>query len=237
MMGTSLLSMPWAIERAGVIPGVTLLLFMALLSFYTAYRILEVFEAHGKPICLLYFIRRKLEFIKSVFNFLENSVVTDFAVLCKRLLGKWAQWVAVIFSVFTLLGACIVYWVLMSNFLYHTVNFLHTELVVGPTPNETIYSDSSMSNCQFDDAECTVLFVYSREESVSILFFLSCNFPVYCPSSENGTEEEDSGGDNDQFHAIWSLHRTVPLFLIVILGPLACIRSPTFFTKFNSLGE
>jgi len=37
MMGTSLLSMPWAMERAGIIPALLLLIGMAGISFYTAY--------------------------------------------------------------------------------------------------------------------------------------------------------------------------------------------------------
>lgn len=47
MMGTSLLSMPWAMERAGAIPAVVLLTAVAAISFYTAYRTLEVFENNG----------------------------------------------------------------------------------------------------------------------------------------------------------------------------------------------
>jgi len=54
---------------------------------------------------------------------------------------------------------------------------------------------------------------------------------------DNETESDDfSSNPNDEFHQLWDLHKTVPLFLIAILGPLACVRSPTFFTKFNSLG-
>jgi len=37
-----------ALEHAGVIPGVLLLILMSSLSFYTAYRILQVFEAYRK---------------------------------------------------------------------------------------------------------------------------------------------------------------------------------------------
>jgi len=48
MMGTSLLSMPWAMENAGAIPAVVLLTAVAGISFYTAYRILEVYESNGK---------------------------------------------------------------------------------------------------------------------------------------------------------------------------------------------
>ena len=33
------------------------------------------------------------------------------------------------FSVLAILGAAIVYWILMSNFLFNTVQFIHDEIV------------------------------------------------------------------------------------------------------------
>lgn len=39
------------------------------------------------------------------------------------------------------------------------------------------------------------------------------------------------------YQQIWNLHTTVPIFLIVIIGPLVNFESATFFTKFNSLGN
>jgi sodium-coupled neutral amino acid transporter 9 len=39
------------------------------------------------------------------------------------------------------------------------------------------------------------------------------------------------------FHKIWVEERTVPFFLIIMLGPIVNFRSPTFFTKFNALGK
>lgn len=44
--------------------------------------------------------------------------------LCRTLLGRWAEVVAHIFSLLVLTGANIVYWILISNFLYFTVNYL-----------------------------------------------------------------------------------------------------------------
>lgn len=41
MMGTSLLSMPWALEQAGVVFGMILLLGMGALACYTAYRVVQ----------------------------------------------------------------------------------------------------------------------------------------------------------------------------------------------------
>ena len=58
-------------------------------------------------------------------------------MLCKFLLGRWAQVAAVLFSALTLWGASIVYWVLMSNFLYHSVDFVYSAV-----NNETVFNDS-----------------------------------------------------------------------------------------------
>lgn len=46
--------MPWAMERAGLIPSVLLLIGMAAISFYTAYRILEVYENNGEFLVMIY---------------------------------------------------------------------------------------------------------------------------------------------------------------------------------------
>lgn len=48
MMGTSLLSMPWAVEQAGLVGGLCLILVMAALCFYTAYCILQVYGIYSK---------------------------------------------------------------------------------------------------------------------------------------------------------------------------------------------
>lgn len=39
------------------------------------------------------------------------------------------------------------------------------------------------------------------------------------------------------YEQIWNVHTTVPIFLILIIGPLVNFESATFFTKFNSLGK
>lgn len=139
---------------------------------------------------------------KFISNFPASSVITDLAVLCKRLLGRWAQWLAVIFSALILLGASIVYWILLSNFLYHTVDYVHSVLV---HDNSTFVGNATSE--------------------------------IYCPDDDPTTQSSEFDTDSeDTFHKYWALHKTVPLFLVLLLGPIACIRSPTFFTKFNSLG-
>ena len=102
MMGTSLLSMPWAVERAGLVAGLLLILIMAAVCLYTAYRNLQVYSLYG-----------------------EKEGLDDFPDLCQFLLGRTGQVVAILFSAMSLLGASIVYWVLMSNFLYNTVKYFY----------------------------------------------------------------------------------------------------------------
>ena len=53
MMGTSLLSMPWAINQAGFVTGILLLLAMAGLMLYTSYRILKSVEGICKLSCYI----------------------------------------------------------------------------------------------------------------------------------------------------------------------------------------
>lgn len=102
MMGTSLLSMPWALEQAGLVMGLLMMALVASLCLYTAYRILQVYDIHSK-----------------------TSRISEFNDLCGLLLGPWAQYTATIFSILAIVGAAIVYWVLLSNFLYSTVSFIH----------------------------------------------------------------------------------------------------------------
>jgi len=49
----------------------------------------------------------------------------EVAELATMLLGQWAGYIAKMFSVMVLLGAVIVYWILMSNFLYHSVDYVY----------------------------------------------------------------------------------------------------------------
>ena len=82
--------------------GLLMMALVASLCLYTAYRILQVYDIHSK-----------------------TSRISEFNDLCGLLLGPWASHLATVFSVLAILGAAIVYWVLLSNFLFSTVSFIH----------------------------------------------------------------------------------------------------------------
>jgi len=50
-------------------------------------------------------------------------------------------------------------------------------------------------------------------------------------------DANSSAVDSSVFDRVWKQYLTVPLFLIVVLFPLINFKSPTFFTKLNSLGR
>ncbi|KAG6439704.1 hypothetical protein O3G_MSEX001005, partial [Manduca sexta] len=54
---------------------------------------------------------------------LSGSDTCSVPDLCRSLLGGWAEVLAHGFSLLVLLGANIVYWILITNFLYFTVNY------------------------------------------------------------------------------------------------------------------
>eukprot|EP00045_Choanoeca_perplexa_P009838 m.96323 g.96323 ORF g.96323 m.96323 type:complete len:589 (-) comp15046_c0_seq2:85-1851(-) len=116
MMGSSVLAMPWAIDQAGFELGLAAMVVMASLAFYTCSIVLD----SGKGGRL-------------------NGQDVEFADVCLHYLGKRAYVVAVIFSVMTLVGASMAYWVLMSGFLYTVVDYIHD-------PNPTPSSHGNISN-------------------------------------------------------------------------------------------
>lgn len=47
-MGSGLLAMPWGVEKAGLIPGLILMILVSFLCLYTAYLLLKVNAKQGK---------------------------------------------------------------------------------------------------------------------------------------------------------------------------------------------
>jgi len=130
MMGTSLLSMPWALQQAGLLMGIGMMVLVSGLCVYTAYRILQVYSVHSR-----------------------TTKISEFSDLCGLILGKWAEVLATLFSVAAILGAAIVYWVLMSNFLYNTVEYVH-DVATGVNVSDTgVYCPSNQTeNADEDDS-------------------------------------------------------------------------------------
>lgn len=124
-MGSSLLAMSWGLEKTGLFPGIFIILFMGALCLYTSYLLLKVNEDHGKNNNKLFvdIFNRKIVCLLGLMG--QNLEVPD---LCRMLLGKWAEVIAKVFSLVVLIGANIVYWILMSNFLYNSVLFLYSKL-------------------------------------------------------------------------------------------------------------
>ena len=54
MMGTSLLSVPWAIKQSGLIASIVIGFGMALVAMYTALLVIKIHAKYGKqPFCIV----------------------------------------------------------------------------------------------------------------------------------------------------------------------------------------
>lgn len=107
MMGTSILAMPWALSQAGFGFGLFLIVAMAAIACYTGYLTVQTTED-----------------IRILRN-LPKSVFLDITDACQYHLGKAGRLIALIFSQVSLLGASIVYYVLLSNFLFYTGEYIY----------------------------------------------------------------------------------------------------------------
>ncbi|NXF40412.1 S38A9 protein, partial [Nyctibius bracteatus] len=175
---------------AGFTSGIILILLMGILTLYCCYRVVK---------------SRKMIPLIDTSNW-------EFPDVCKYYFGSFGQWSSLLFSMVSLVGAMVVYWVLMSNFLYNTgkliYNFVHdinvTDIVPGTNGSNKVICPSAASN--------------HPPQNRSVMF-----------SSGNNTGFE-------LFEEWWNKSQTVPFYLVAILLPLLNLKSPSFFAKFNVLG-
>ncbi|OQV19731.1 Sodium-coupled neutral amino acid transporter 9-like protein [Hypsibius exemplaris] len=111
MMGSSLLVMPWAVAEAGLALGVVLIFVMGGLAFF--------------PTTLIY----------KAAHYLESTLkvpVVEFQDICSRILGPKVAVVALLVSLLNLIGAMVVYWILMSTMLYQIGCFIYENKYPAP---------------------------------------------------------------------------------------------------------
>uniref|UniRef100_A0A6Q2ZB08 Neutral amino acid transporter 9 n=1 Tax=Esox lucius TaxID=8010 RepID=A0A6Q2ZB08_ESOLU len=118
MMGTSILSIPWGIKQSGFTLGIIILILMGLLTLYCCLRVLK------SP--------------KSI-PYIDTSD-WEFPDVCKYYFGTFGQWSSLLFSMVSLIGAMVVYWVLMSNFLFNTGKFIYSNGISAPCQLSDGYS-------------------------------------------------------------------------------------------------
>ncbi|XP_056289263.1 neutral amino acid transporter 9 isoform X2 [Pseudoliparis swirei] len=193
MMGTSILSIPWGIKQAGFTLGIFILVFTGLLMLYCCYIVLK------SPKAIPY----------------VDASDWEFPDVCRFYFGKVGQWSSLFFSMVSLIGAMVVYWVLMSNFLYNSGQFIYNYA------HNVNVSDSQFGTNGSDRVICPFPNTDPGGNSTTISLYLSAS----------GNETSDTS-----FEHWWSKTNTIPLFLIPLLLPLLCFRSAAFFARFTFLG-
>nr|XP_057920579.1 neutral amino acid transporter 9 isoform X1 [Doryrhamphus excisus] len=194
MMGTSILSIPWGIKQAGFTLGILILIFTGLLMLYCCYIVLK------SPKAIPY----------------VDTSDWEFPDVCRYYFGKFGQWSSLVFSMVSLIGAMVVYWVLMSNFLYNTGQFIYNYAHhVNMSHPEFGTNGTDRVICPYPNTDS------EGNKSISTLY------PI---AAGNHTTDVDS------FEHWWSKTNTIPLYLIILLLPLLCFRSASFFARFTFLG-
>ena len=96
-MGSSLLTMPWAFEKAGFTQTIIIMILCGIMAYYTGYLCVKLAEScrDGK-----------------------NGTLPEFQAVCKVYLGKWGEYTALLAANVIVIGALAVYYVLMAKFLF-----------------------------------------------------------------------------------------------------------------------
>jgi len=113
-------------KQSGFILGLCLIIGLGCITNYTATRVL-----------------------RSQYHVPRNVVVFEFPDICRVFLGKWAEILAGVFGIITLLGALLAYWTLMSTFLYNIGEFIHLQIstnhTIVPITNATICTNPDIN--------------------------------------------------------------------------------------------
>jgi len=104
MMGTSLLTMPWAFLTVGFVQGIIINAIMCCLSVYMGYLVLNN---------------------SNRFVTLLSPTMPEFDIVARMVCGEWARWVSFLGSFILVAGAYIVYWIIMVQLLYTSVNAIY----------------------------------------------------------------------------------------------------------------
>ncbi|KAI3384509.1 hypothetical protein SNEBB_011410 [Seison nebaliae] len=191
MMGTSLLNMPWAIDQAGLVLGVIIILTMCAICFYTCTLILESRNAVHIP----------------------GTSIIEFTDICKYYFGRTGELASLAFSLLSILGGAIVYWILMSNFLYTLVTYMYTSIEHGSNSTD----------------------IYPPINHFNLHYLTDNSSGVICPSHPINSLWKETGKDV-WFYRLWDREKTCPLYLVALLFPLISLQNPSFFLKFNAVG-
>ena len=125
MMGTSLLAVPWAMQQSGLAIGLVIMFVMTIISLYTATIIIDLYAKHNSKCDFLRNLFLLKDHIINLFHFFSGPErpVEEFSMLCGILLGPFWERICSVFSLLAVLGAAIVYAVLMSTFEYQDVSY------------------------------------------------------------------------------------------------------------------
>jgi len=96
IMGSGLLTMPWAFEKAGFAQTMVIMVLCGLMCYYTAYLCIKLADYQRK----------------------KGEPLPEFQTVCKIYLGPWGEYIALFAADIIVIGALTVYYVLMAKFLY-----------------------------------------------------------------------------------------------------------------------
>jgi len=108
MMGTSLLTIPWAIQQAGLTAGLIIIALLFTAAVYSAVILLKGSKhLDVEP---------------------TTRLMPEFTLSCERLLGKWTLYVNMGSTVILLGGALIVYWIIIADLSRNVVNSIYAAI-------------------------------------------------------------------------------------------------------------
>jgi len=160
-MGSSLLTMPWAFEKAGFTQTIVIMIVCGIICYYTACLCIELAAKVGN-------------------QSKEPCQLPEFQSVCRHYLGPWGEYAALLAADVIVVGALTVYYVLLSKFLFGAGLSIYK--LSDQTGNTTIapYVDSQSCINKMEGIEnATAIGGVDLKWSFSAFFHVNKSIPIY----------------------------------------------------------
>ncbi|KAL3310896.1 hypothetical protein Ciccas_010530, partial [Cichlidogyrus casuarinus] len=143
----------------------------------------------------------------------SSSIGIEFVDVLHYYLGRYGSFVGFLFSMLSFVGALIVFFILLTNFLFHTGEFIHEYSQHSHPSMHPIF----IHNQTFTDVVCE-------------------NLPWMPITNASSRSQYMAKLESIDFNVFWDSQRFVPFLIFCLLFPVCTFGNPAFFSRFTAMG-
>jgi len=209
--GLCVITIPWAISKAGLAQSIMLMLFFAILMCYTASLIAKNCQ----------------RLVGKCAQMEDQTEMPEYTIMVNYYFGPVAEYVVLVIVVILTVSIIIVAYIMLSQYLFAAGVSIYI------LSSENVGSNNSMA--YFDDQTCVEKQLEKQAFSEPNVTARFLNVPHGTKGTGNIGNGSTEASHKWTFSPWWSVNLSVPLYCLLIFG-LLNFKRDTIFNRFSALG-